>query len=222
MIEPSLLQLASSYIGWFRIVYLRLKAFAAVMFGAITGGMGCGKSTVLAAFSRRGWATMDSDAMVHRLLAEDASVIKAISVRYGSGILTSQGGVDRKQLGKTVFADSKELDWLEGILHPRVRDSWQSLSTSGKAEHTIVEVPLLFEKKLEIHFEFTVCIYCSLQTQQERLSHRGLSGEQITARINRQLPLTEKANRATYVIGNDGSPTFMEAQVTRLIEQILS
>lgn len=206
----------------FRVVYLSGSPFDSTMFGAITGGMGCGKSTVLAAFSRHGWATMDSDATVHRLLAIDSSVIQAIVGRYGDSLLTTEGSIDRKLLGQKVFSDSEELLWLESVLHPRVRQCWEELRNSGNAEHTIVEVPLLFEKKLEIHFEFTVCIYCSLQTQEARLSHRGLSGEQIAARINRQLPLTEKANRASYVIGNDGSPNFMEAQVSRLIEQLVS
>src|SRR5437764_13468411 len=80
---------------------------------ALTGGIGAGKSEALKAFERGGAAVCSSDEIVHRLIAEDPEVRAALEERFGS--------TDRARIAETVFADHAELEWLERLLHPRVR-----------------------------------------------------------------------------------------------------
>jgi dephospho-CoA kinase len=128
--------------------------------------------------------------------------------------------IDRAAVASRVFGDESALHELEGILHPRVRASWQkAVEDSGRAS-TIVEIPLLFEKNLEKLFDLNVCVSASLPTQTERLAKRGFSESEVWARMARQLPLQEKELRADYVISNNGTPQSARAQVAELIGKI--
>ena len=80
---------------------------------AVTGGIGAGKSEVLSAFARRGVPTLSADQVVHDLIAGDENVRAALEERFGT--------TDRRRIGEIVFADRVELEWLEQLLHPRVR-----------------------------------------------------------------------------------------------------
>ena len=88
----------------------------------LTGGIGCGKSTVVEIFDAAGWLTIRSDAIVRQLLNEDADLIQRLAHRWGKGCLLASGGIDRKVVSSIVFADPLELKWLEAQLHPQVRE----------------------------------------------------------------------------------------------------
>ncbi len=184
----------------------------------LTGGMGCGKSTVGRLLRERGWGLVDSDALVHELLAADAGTIEEVADAFGSLVLLSEGGVDRKSLGSIVFGDAAELAKLEAILHPRVRERWES-AVAGPGDW-VVEIPLLFEKKLQKSVDLSVCVFCHPSKQLERLEKRGINRTQALARISRQMPLSEKAELANYVLLNDGSTSYLDAQVVRLLSQL--
>lgn len=184
----------------------------------LTGGMGCGKSTVSRLLGERGWGVVDSDVVVHELLANDAETIEAVAGLFGPGVRRAEGGIDRKAVGAIVFGDAERLAALEGILHPRVRERWER-AVSGPG-NWVVEIPLLFEKKLQKSVDLTVCVFCHPSTQLERLEKRGIDLTQALARISRQMPLSEKAELANYVLLNDGSTSYLEAQVVRLLSQL--
>lgn len=183
----------------------------------LTGGMGCGKSTVAGLFRERGFGVLDSDAIVHDLLAEDSETIEAVRRSFGSEVILPSGGVDRKALGRIVFGSPEKLELLEGILHPKVRERWQGVSSDGG--NWVIEIPLLFEKNLQKNVDVTVCVFCDPQKQASRLESRGLDRSQAAARIRRQMPLSEKASLADYVLLNDGSLEFLSEQLDRLISQ---
>lgn len=176
--------------------------------------MGCGKSTAAGLFEKRGWRRLDSDAIVHELLARDETTIGEVAEAFGDGVLKSGGGVDRQALGRIVFADPDRLAVLEAILHPKVREAWETASAQGG--NWVVEVPLLFEKKLENRFDFAVCVSCHPLTQAGRLGQRGMDQAQALARIRRQMPLSEKIELADFALLNDGSYGFLDRQVARL------
>jgi len=88
---------------------------------AITGGIAAGKSEALAAFARHGAATVSSDEVVHRLYREDGDLKRELRARWGDEVFDSDGEVDRAAVGRIVFANRAELDWLEAQLHPRAR-----------------------------------------------------------------------------------------------------
>ena len=84
----------------------------------LTGGIGCGKSTVLDFFRDQGMRCLSADAVVHRLLSEDHSVIDRVVGYFGAGILCGDSKIDRTQLAERIFQDSTALEWLESLLHP--------------------------------------------------------------------------------------------------------
>ena len=169
-----------------------------------------------------GWETIQSDAVVRRLLKSDREVISVISKRWGEQILLTSGGVDRSAVAKIVFSDPDELKWLEALLHPTVRETWQSQLASEPDANWLVEIPLLFEKNLESGFDFTVCIHGPEDVVSSRMESRGYSREELDRRRRSQLPIEEKIRRADYVITNAGSLEFLKEQTTRLIEQLIN
>lgn len=187
----------------------------------ITGGMGCGKSTVARAFERRGYRRLDSDRIVHETVLTDPAVLNALQARYGDRVVEMRGPagervVNRAALGERVFADDAEREWLEDLTHPRVFAAWRSALVADPDARWVLEVPLLHEKGLENWFDFTVCVACAPAQQLARLEQRGLPRALAGQRISKQLPLARKIELSDFVLWNEGSPAFLEAQIDRL------
>ncbi|MGZ0657345.1 dephospho-CoA kinase [Coraliomargarita sp. W4R72] len=185
----------------------------------LTGGIGCGKTTVVALFREAGWRTIESDALVRELLATDERVLAQLRVRWGDAVFTD-GAVDRRAVAARVFSDDAELEWLEALLHPLVRESWQTAIQQAPDALWLVEIPLLFEKRLETLFDLTVCVASPPNVVEDRMVARGYTGAEVEQRRERQMPLEEKIERADHLISNAGSLEFLKRQTTRLIEQI--
>lgn len=187
----------------------------------LTGGIGCGKSTVVELFREAGWRTIESDALVRDLLAHDAEVQEQLFSRWGENSLRAEDGtINRKAIAARVFTDAQELKWLENLLHPLVRKVWELSIEQESGALWLVELPLLFEKRLETRFDLTVCVGSPPVVVEHRMLARGYTGAQIEQRRERQMPLEEKINRADHLISNAGSLEFLKRQTTRLIEQI--
>lgn len=186
------------------------------MIMGITGGMGCGKSTAARCFERRGFRRLDSDQVVRERVLVDPEVVSALRSRYGDAMVRPDGTVDRPALGQRVFTDDVERLWLEELTHPRVFAAWRVAFAREPAARWAVEVPLLFEKGLENWFDFTVCVACAPAQQLARLEQRGLPRVLAGQRISKQLPLARKLELSDFVLWNEGSPEFLEAQVDRL------
>lgn len=186
------------------------------MTGGLTGGIACGKSTAAAFFADEGFGIIDSDALVHDLLASDGAVISEVERRFGRRAILAGGGVDRRALGRVVFSDPQELEWLEQLLHPLVGKEWRRRAGSDPTRPWIVQIPLLFEKKLESSFDFTVCVSADSEKQLQRLEARGLAKEEIAGRMARQMTLARKIELADHHLHNNGSLEFLRAQVAHL------
>ena len=185
----------------------------------LSGGIGCGKSTVLEFFREAGWQTVDSDAVVRELLATDASIQAQLCSRWGEAVF-ADGAVDRGAVAKRVFSHEGDLKWLEELLHPLVRESWQASIAQAPNANWLVEIPLLFEKRLETRFDLTVCVVSPPDVAADRMVARAYTEEQIEQRRKQQMPLEEKMELADFLISNAGSLEFLKQQTTRLIEQI--
>ncbi len=186
----------------------------------LTGGIGCGKSEAAGILAETGALCIDCDRIVAELLDGDPVVQKALLERYGSSVIDQKGTVDRAFLSRIVFAQTPHRLWLENLLHPLVKKDWESRLDRHSGSLCVVEIPLLFEKKLEKHFHLTVCISASLAVQLRRSRAKGLSKEQFFARNALQLSLPDKVKRADYVISNNGSKEFLRNQVLLLRQQI--
>ena len=185
----------------------------------LSGGIGCGKSTVLGFFREAGWHTIDSDAVVRELLATDASIQAQLHSRLGEAVFVD-GTVDRGAVAKRVFSHEGDLKWLEELLHPLVRKSWLASIDQAPGANWLVEIPLLFEKRLETRFDLSVCVVSPPDVVADRMVTRAYTEAQIEQRRKQQMPLEEKIERADYLISNAGSLEFLKQQTTRLIEQI--
>ncbi len=199
----------------------------------ITGGVGCGKSTVARALEQRGFRRLDSDRIVRDQVLREPAVLLALGERYGPSVLESDpdagsgsvgGGlrVNRPALAERVFTSDTERLWLENLTHPRVFAAWSEAFSSDLNARWAVEVPLLFEKGLENWFDFTVCVACAPAQQLARLEQRGLPRPLAGQRISKQLPLARKIELSDFVLWNEGSPAFLEAQVDCLANALVA
>jgi len=177
---------------------------------ALTGGIAAGKSEALAAFARHGAATVSSDEIVHRLLAEDEEVRAAIRERWGDGALGN-----RQRIGEIVFADPQELDWLEQLLHPRTRAAAAQWLATVERPLAVVEIPLLYETSGEERFDEVVVITAPEELRRQR---RG----EFASREARLIPDTEKVARADYSYVNDGSLEDLDAFVAGVVASLSS
>lgn len=182
----------------------------------LTGGIGCGKSTALRMFGESGARTVNSDDLVRELLASDTELIGLITSAFGKDLLDAEGKIDRAKLGRRVFSDPESLRRLEELVHPRIRAIWME-EVRLQPPLLVVEIPLLFEKKLEEFFDWTVCVSCQPDLQEKRLRARGMNPNEIQQRRGRQLSLPEKMKRADTVLHNDGDPGFLREQVQYLL-----
>jgi dephospho-CoA kinase len=185
----------------------------------LTGGIGCGKSTVVQFFVQAGWRTLETDAVVRDCLASDAAVHAALSERWGKAVFHTDGRVDRKAVAARVFTNVQELAWLESLLHPLVRQAWEVAIEGAPEANWLVEIPLLFEKRLETGFNLIVCVTSPSDVVERRMFDRGYTRDEIAQRRLNQMPLEEKVRRADCVISNAGSLEFLKQQTKRLIAQ---
>lgn len=184
------------------------------IFVGLTGGVAAGKSAAMAAFQQQGAAIFSTDLAAHRAL-DLPEVRDALLERWGEDVVVD-GELDRNRIASIVFQDAGELEWLEALLHPKVRDEvarWRA-DLDPSTELAVIEVPLLFESGLEETFDATVSIIAEDATRTERMAERGHEGNE--GRESRQLTQAEKAERSTYVIRNDGSLDELAAAITDL------
>jgi dephospho-CoA kinase len=185
----------------------------------LTGGIGAGKSTALAALERLGAVVLSTDEVVHELYTRDARVRDAVVERWGPEVAPA-GVVDRAAIARRAFAGDQERSWLEGLLWPLVGErvgewlTWaRALSSAPRA--AVVEVPLLFEAGMERLYDATIVVVAPEGLRRERAAGRG--HELLDERAARQLSQEQKAARATFVVCNDGS----EAQLAEKLSEIL-
>jgi dephospho-CoA kinase len=155
---------------------------------------------------------------------EKAEVPEAISpsLRVSASPLIPLSRINRTALAARVFADEAELLWLEELTHPGVFAAWRSALAAAPNARWVVEVPLLFEKGLENWFDFTICVACAPAKQLARLEQRGLPRALAGQRISKQLPLARKIELSDFVLWNEGSPEFLEAQIDRLANALVA
>jgi dephospho-CoA kinase len=177
----------------------------------LTGGIGCGKSTAAACFAELGFVVIDADQLARQVL-ESHVCVSRLRERWGAACLDKQGVPDRKWIAAKVFNDPDELSFLESVTHPEVARLRREATADASIDY-VVEIPLLFEKELTEGFSSVVVVACSDDVRRVRLRSRGLSDEEISARIASQLSLVEKVKRAHVVFWNDGEPAFLREQV---------
>ena len=170
-------------------------------FVGLTGGLGAGKSTALAALERLGAAVLSTDDVVHELYDSD-EVRDAVVARWGRDVAPG-GTVDRSAVAARAFGDPEERAWLEGLLWPRVGArvaDWleETRRRQPPPRAAVVETPLLFEAGMDGIYDATIAVVSDENVRRERADARGHAS--VNERAARQLPQQEKADRASFAI----------------------
>lgn len=187
----------------------------------ITGGIGMGKTTVLNEFSHLGAPVMDADDIAHALYNPGTPACQAMVQRWGNAILDEHGAIRRPQVGAIVFQNPQELAWLNSLLHPLIRAEMKQRADAVDGP-VYCAVPLLYESGWEHDADCVVAVWCPPDVQLKRLQARGWSNEEITRRINSQIPADEKLHRADYAIITDCSWDNLSRQCADVHNRILA
>jgi dephospho-CoA kinase len=183
----------------------------------LTGGIGAGKSEALRALERLGAATLSTDAVTHDLLATDE--VRDLLVAELGAEVAPGGQIDRSAVATRVFGEDDRRKWLEGVLWPRVGQRVAEFRESVQdAPAAVVEVPLLFESGMETVFDKTIAVIADEAVRAERAATRG--HQLVEARAARQLTQGEKAQRADFVVRNDGTVHELEAKLSDVLGKL--
>ena len=189
---------------------------------ALTGGIATGKSWVRRRFAHHGVPTIDADTLAHAVIATGTPGAARIVQRFGPEVRSPDGGIDRRTLGRIVFADPAARRDLEDIVHPAVYEAINAWYTAlPPSRFAVADIPLLYETGRETDFAVVVVAACEPEEQLRRVVERdGLTPEAARQRIAAQLPLAEKVRRADHVIRTDGSHDATDAQVDELVASL--
>jgi dephospho-CoA kinase len=183
----------------------------------LTGGIGAGKSEALRALKRLGAATLSTDAVTHELLASDE--VRDLLVGELGAEVAPNGQIDRSAVAARVFGEEEKRKWLETALWPRVGERVAEFRESVQdAPAAVVEVPLLFESGMEAVFDKTIAVVADEGVRAERAAARG--HELVEARAARQLTQDEKAQKADFVVRNDGTVDDLEGKLSAVLEKL--
>lgn len=186
----------------------------------LTGGIASGKSTVAKILAAYGAMVIDADQLAREAVQPATAACRQIVAAFGPGILLPDGNIDRKALGKVIFADPVARRRLEAITHPAIRNlAEQKLAALHAAGAPVVfyMAPLLIEAGAADRVEEIWVVYVDRETQLARLIERDdITREEAEQRIAAQMPMEEKAAYGAVVIDNRGTPAETEQQVRDL------
>lgn len=191
----------------------------------LTGGVGSGKSLVARQLAALGCAVIDADQLALQAL-NHPDVRDQVVQWWGPQVIADDGTVDRRSVGQIVFRDPSQLQRLEGLIHPRVRESRGRMRARYQSDPSCVAIvedcPLLIEKKIDQDCDVVLFVNSSLENRLERVkTHRAWSADELARREKSQLPLDIKAQQADYVIDNNAGEDECLSHVRRVFSQIL-
>ena len=166
----------------------------------LTGGIATGKSTTAKMIMDRGIPLHDADATVHKLMAAGGPATGPVANLFGADMLTAGGAVDRRRLGRVVFADTALRKQLEAVIHPLVtadRDAFLEEQRLAGVPVVFLDIPLLFETGAEALCDFVILCSAPDEVQRQRAMARdGMTKARLDAILASQMPLAEKRARA--------------------------
>ena len=168
----------------------------------LTGSIGMGKSTAAAMFRSLGVPVQDSDAAVHAMFAKGGAAVEAVGKAFPEAV--KDGAVDRAALGTLVYGDNAALRTLESIVHPLVGKARDAFLADMRARHepvVVLDIPLLFEAKLDRLCDATVVVSAPRFLQEARvLSRPGMTRERFERILAQQMSDAQKRRRADFVV----------------------
>jgi dephospho-CoA kinase len=189
----------------------------------LTGGIGCGKTTVSDLFAGLGAPVLDADQVARELTEKGQPGLAQIREAFGESILNEDGSLNRLQLKKLIFADAERKRKLEAILHPLIFDALTAKIGRLKAPYCILSIPLLFETKMEPAVDRILVVDCPVELQIERVSKRDkLDIETIRAIIGSQVSRDYRRKHADDLLDTSQTDNPLAEQVKKLHNLYLS
>lgn len=190
----------------------------------LTGGIATGKSTVTGMLRERGIPVIDADQIAREVVEPGKPAYEAIVRHFGRDILLEDGEINRKKLGEIVFSDEAERQKLNAIVHPEVRRVMREEAEAAEAngaDIVFMDIPLLFESKLQYMVEKIVLVYAPADMQLARMMERDeLEEEQAQKRLKAQFPIDQKKKDADFLIDNSTTREETERQVEKLLAEL--
>lgn len=183
----------------------------------LTGGIGCGKSTVTALFAKLGVQHVDADIVAREVVMPGTACFNAICDQFGSSVLTDSGVLDRAALRQRVFTNDTDKLWLEQLLHPAIRSELLLQLAALSSPYVLLVAPLLLENALDKYVNRVLLIDLPEALQLQRAMARdNANQQQIQAIMAAQMTREARLQRADDIINNDSTVAALQAQVNRL------
>ncbi|WP_281512493.1 dephospho-CoA kinase [Mammaliicoccus vitulinus] len=186
----------------------------------LTGGIATGKSTASNILKEHGFYIVDADIASRKAVEKNSTGLKQVQEVFGDQAIID-GEMNRQYVGSVVFKDESMRLKLNNIIHPIVREIMDAEKKLGleKGKNVIMDIPLLFENKLQDTVDETWLVYTTEETQISRLKQRNqLSDDEATSRIQSQMPIEEKKQLADEIIDNNGTLEELAQNIETLIE----
>ncbi len=185
----------------------------------LTGGIGAGKSTVAKIIEAMGYPVFYSDIEAKKLLDNNENVIKKLIQQFGA-VVNNENIIDRKKLAQLVFNDKKNLEIINGIVHPEVRIQFNLWAEKQKVKLVFNEAAILFETGNYRQFDKNILVVAPVSIRIERVMKRdNISLDEVQKRINNQWNDEKKMPLADYIISNDNKRALL-IQIENVIQDI--
>jgi dephospho-CoA kinase len=189
----------------------------------LTGSIASGKSTVSQMLKESGYPIVDADLVARQVVEPGSETLEKIREAFGDEIILPDGSLDRKKVGDLIFSDPASRKRLNDIIHPAIRQEMLRQRAAYVADGqkvVIMDIPLLFESKLQHFVDKILVVSVTEENQLKRLMERNeLAEGEALARISSQLPMSVKEEGADAVIYNNGTIEETKWQLNRILEE---
>ncbi len=183
----------------------------------LTGGIGSGKSTVSNLFRLKGIEVIDADRIAKDIVAKGSKALKEIQQKFGDELILSDGELDREALRVQVFNNPDDLKWLNQCLHPKIRSDINLQVANATSHYVILDIPLLFENKLESLVDRILVVDVPEVLQIERAQRRdGGDSQVIRAIMDKQVNRHYRQTHADDILDNSGNLDQLKQSVDQL------
>ena len=187
----------------------------------VTGGIGSGKTLICEIFERLGIPVFNADVEAKEIYNTDKKVIEQVQQLFGHDIY-HQGKLKRDVLAKIIFNDSKALDKVNAIVHPKVREYFIDWTEKQTSEYVIEEAAILFESNAYLDLDYIINVHARQENRIERVMNRdNISKEQVLSRMKNQLCDEKRMKLADFTIYNDGERMLLP-QVIEVHQKIIN
>ena len=194
---------------------------------ALTGGIACGKSSVIQVFKKNAIAIIDLDVIAREVVEPNTQALSELVAHFGNGILNDDQSLDREALRQVLFENNANQKIIEEILHPKILEKMQMEIKKVKNRLVVIEVPLLVEQNLSNLFDRAVVVDCNEQNQLKRLLKREnidekLAKTMISAQASRKQRLALSKKLPTDILENNSQIFEMEQKAQDLAHKLLN